>query len=165
MEGSWEVLGRLWTLEAYTRRPEGSLGRLGSILGALEAMLEPFGGEKAPQMKPKTVPNRVPEATRSENAQTLIFDDGTQGFDDFAGPRPLLGAQNGLNMGCESHHRRRRRGLPRVRNAQAEFRPDDRKSESRDGPVRVRPAAFQPGARLFRDRAAHVPGQRVARVF
>ena len=65
----------------------GSLARLGAVLGALEAMLEPSGGEKAPQMEPKRVPNRAPETTRSENAKTLIFDDSTKDFLDFAGPR------------------------------------------------------------------------------
>ena len=37
-------------LEAYKRRLERSLGRLGAALGALEAMLEPSGGQKAPKM-------------------------------------------------------------------------------------------------------------------
>ena len=78
---SWEVLGRLWR---HTRGLlGGSLGRLGSILETPEAMLEQFGSEKAPQMEAKIVSNRAPEANRSENAKTLIFDDSTQDFDDF----------------------------------------------------------------------------------
>ena len=42
LEASWEVLGRSW------RHLGGSLGRLGAVLGALEVMLEPSGGQKAP---------------------------------------------------------------------------------------------------------------------
>ena len=64
-------------LEAYKRRLGGSLGRLGAVLRALEAMLEPSGGQKAPKMEPERVPNRAPEATRTENGKTLIFDDRT----------------------------------------------------------------------------------------
>ena len=72
-------------LEAYKRRLEGSLGRLGAVLGALEAMLEPSGSQRAPKMEPKRAPNRAPEATRTENGETLIFDDSTQDFNDFSG--------------------------------------------------------------------------------
>ena len=71
-------------LEAYKRRLGGSLGRLGAVLGALEAMLEPSGGQKAPKMEPKMAPNRAPEAIRTENGKTLIFDDGTKDFIDFS---------------------------------------------------------------------------------
>ena len=71
-------------LEAYIRRLGGSLGGLGAILRALEAMLEPSGGQKAPKMDPKRVPNRAPEATRTENGETLIFNDSTKDFNDLA---------------------------------------------------------------------------------
>ena len=69
-------------LEAYKRRLGGSLGRLGAVLGALEAMLQPSGRQKAPKMEPKKVPNRAPEATRTENGKPLIFDDSTKDFID-----------------------------------------------------------------------------------
>ena len=87
-----EALGQLWgrlgragvgpggvlggagaALETYNRRLVGFLGRLGAVLGALEAMLEPSGGQKAPKMSPKRVPNRAPEATRAEYGETLFF--------------------------------------------------------------------------------------------
>ena len=67
LEVSWEVLGRSW------RCLGGSPGRPGAVLGALEAMLEPSGSQKAPKKEPKMVPNRVPEATRAENCETLKF--------------------------------------------------------------------------------------------
>ena len=82
LEASWEVL------EAYKRRLGGSLGRLGAVLRALEAMLEPSGCQKAPKMEPKRVPNRAPEATRAEYGETLIFYDSTQDFNDFSSLRP-----------------------------------------------------------------------------
>ncbi len=82
LEASWEVL------EAYKRRLGGSLGRLGAVLRALEAMLEPSGCQKAPKMEPKRVPNRAPEATRPEYGETLIFNDSTQDFNDFSSLRP-----------------------------------------------------------------------------
>ena len=79
------VLGGAGTaLEAYKRRLGGSQGRLGAVLGPLEAMLEPSGGQKAPKMEPKRVPNRAPEATRAENCETLIFDDSCKDFNDFS---------------------------------------------------------------------------------
>ena len=54
MAGLGGVLGGAGTaLEAYKRRLGGSLGRLGAVLGALEAMLQPSGGQKAPQMEHK----------------------------------------------------------------------------------------------------------------
>ena len=84
MAGLGGVLGGAGTaLEAYKRRLGGSLGRLGAVLGDLEAMLQPSGRQKAPKMEPKMVPNRVPEATRTENGKTLIFDDSTKDFNDF----------------------------------------------------------------------------------
>ena len=59
LEAFREVLERSWrhirgVLEAYKRR-------LGAVLGPVEAMLEPSGGQKAPQMEPDMVPNRAPE--------------------------------------------------------------------------------------------------------
>ena len=66
------------------KRLRRSQGRLGAVLGPLEAMLEPSGGQKAPKMEPKRVPNRAPEATRAENGETLIFDDSTKDFNDFS---------------------------------------------------------------------------------
>ena len=57
-------------LEVYKRR-------LGVVSGALEAMLEPSGSQKASKMEPK--------ATRTDNGETLIFDDSTQDFNDFSG--------------------------------------------------------------------------------
>ena len=77
LEGTWAVL------EAYKRRLGGSLGRLGAVLGTLEAMLQPPGRQKTPKIRPQRVPNRAPEATRAENGETLIFDDSTQDFNDF----------------------------------------------------------------------------------
>ena len=73
-------------LEAYKRRLERSLGRLGAVLRALEAMLE-SSGQKAPKMEPKRVPNRAPEATQAEHGETLIFVDSTKDFNDFSGLR------------------------------------------------------------------------------
>ena len=70
--------------EAYKRCLEGSLGRLGAVLAALEAMLEPSGGQKAPKMEPPKDPNRAQEATRAENCETLIFDDSTKDFNGFS---------------------------------------------------------------------------------
>ena len=89
--GSWRALGASWArwghswrrLERFKTHVGGSLARLGAVLGALEAMLEPSGGEKASQMEPKRVPNRAPEATRDEYGETLFFNDGTQDFNDF----------------------------------------------------------------------------------
>ena len=84
MAGLGGVLGGAGTaLEAYKRRLGGSLGRLGAVLGALEAMLEPSGGQKALKMEPERVPNRAPEATRAENDETLIFNDSMKDFNDF----------------------------------------------------------------------------------
>ena len=83
-------------LEAYKRRLGGSLGRLGAVLRALEAMLERSGCQKAPKMEPKRVPNRAPEATRAEYCETLIFK--VQGS--------LCGVKVGSQMGSESHLRR-----------------------------------------------------------
>ena len=81
------VLGGAGTaLEAYKRRLGGSQGRLGTVLGAVEA-LESSGGQKAPKMEPKRVPNRAPEATRAENGETLTFDDVTKDFRDLSGLR------------------------------------------------------------------------------
>ena len=71
-------------LEAYKRRLERSLGRLGAVLGALEAMLEPSGSQKGPKMEPQRVPNPALEAIPSENGKTLIFNDGTKDFNDFS---------------------------------------------------------------------------------
>ena len=70
-------------LESSKRHLGGSLGRLGAILGALEAMLEPSGGQKASKMEPQRAPNRAPEATRTENGETLIFNDSCKDFNDF----------------------------------------------------------------------------------
>ena len=81
-------------LEAYKTRLGRSLGRLGAVLGALEAMLEPPGGQKAPKMEPQRVPNRAPEATRAENGETLIFDDSTKDFNYFHVSGFLLGAND-----------------------------------------------------------------------
>ena len=81
LEMSREGLGQSW------RRIRGLLeappGGLGAVLGALEAMLEPSGGQKAPKMEPKRVPNRAPEATRAKNDETLIFDKCLQKILDF----------------------------------------------------------------------------------
>ena len=74
-------------LEASKRHLGGSLGRLGAVLGALEAMLESSGGQKVFKMVPKRVPNRVPEVIRAENEETLIFNDCTKDFHDFSGLR------------------------------------------------------------------------------
>ena len=76
-------------LAAYKRRLGGSLGRLGAVLRVLQAMLEPSGCQKAPKMEPKRVPNRAPEATRTENCKTLIFNDSCKDFIDFSGLRTL----------------------------------------------------------------------------
>ena len=85
MAGLGGVLGGAGTaLEAYKKGLGGSLGRLGAVLGALEATLQPSGCQKAPKMEPKRVPNRAPEATRTENGKTLIFDDSTKDFNDFS---------------------------------------------------------------------------------
>ena len=65
--------------------PEAYKRRLRVVLGALEAMLEPSGGQKASKMEPKRAPHRAPEATRTENGETLIFDDCTPDFNDFSG--------------------------------------------------------------------------------
>ena len=74
MAGLGGVLGGAGTaLEAYKRRLGGSLGRLGAIFGALEAMLQSSGRQKAPKMELERVPNRAPEATRTENGETLYF--------------------------------------------------------------------------------------------
>ena len=112
---SWERLGSPWKhlgsifgrpgsvlgdpgaiLEASKRRLRGSLGHLRAVLRALEAMLEPSGCQKAPKMEPKQVPNRVPEATRAEYGKTLIFNDSTQDFNDFQGPRGSFWVPNGV---------------------------------------------------------------------
>ena len=85
MAGLGGVLGGAGTaLEAYERRLGSSLGRLGAVLGALEAMLQSSGRQKAPKMEPKMVPNRAPEATRTENGKTLTFDDSTKDFNVFS---------------------------------------------------------------------------------
>ena len=96
MEALGEPWGRLECAEGGLGRVLGGAGavleaykrRLGAVLGALEAMLEPSGGQKASQMEPKRVTNRDPEATRAENGETLIFGDGTQDFNDFSSLRP-----------------------------------------------------------------------------
>ena len=77
-------------LEASKKRLGGSPGRLGAVLGALETMLEASGSQKAPQMEPKRVPNRVPEATRIENGETLNFNESTKDFNDMSGLRAPL---------------------------------------------------------------------------
>ena len=46
-------------LEAYKARLGRSLGRLGAILGALEAMLQPPGGQKAPKIGAQEGQNRA----------------------------------------------------------------------------------------------------------
>ena len=74
-------------LEAYKRRLERSLGRLGAVLGALEAMLEPSGGQKALKMETQRAPNRAPEVTRAEHGETLIFVDCMKDFDVLSGFR------------------------------------------------------------------------------
>ena len=80
--GVLAVLG--WVvLEAYERRLGGSLGRLEAVLGALEAMLEPSGSQKAPKMEPGRVPNRGPETIRTINlnsSKTFVF---ALSFNDF----------------------------------------------------------------------------------
>ena len=83
LEPSWEG-GAGAVLEAYKRLLESSLGRLGAVLGALEAMLEPPGGQKAPKMEPQRVPNRAPEATQTESGETLTFNGCTKEFNDFS---------------------------------------------------------------------------------
>ena len=65
LEGLGGVMGGLGgvvgdagaALEAYKRRLGGSLGRLGIVLGALEAMLQPSGDQKAPKMEPQKGPD------------------------------------------------------------------------------------------------------------
>ena len=90
MAGLGGVLGGAGTaLEAYKRRLGGSLGRLGAVLGALEAMLQPSGRQQSPKMEFKRAPNRAPEATPAENGKTLIFDDSSQDFNDFSCLRVL----------------------------------------------------------------------------
>ena len=82
------VLGVAGTaLEAYKRCVGGSQGRLGAVLGSLEAMLEPSRSQKAPKIEPKRVPNRAPEATRAENDETLIFIDSTKDSNIFSSLR------------------------------------------------------------------------------
>ena len=88
------------------RRLGGSLGRLGAVLGALEAMLEPSGCQKAPKIEPKCVPSRAPEVTRAENDETLNFNDSTTDFNDFSSLRAFFCAKHVSNMGSESHHQR-----------------------------------------------------------
>ena len=84
--GPGGVLGGPGTvLEAYKRHLGGSLGRLVAVLGALEAMLVPSGGQKASKMEPQRVPNRAPEATRAENDEALIFNDGAKDFNVCSG--------------------------------------------------------------------------------
>ena len=86
---SLRVLGDVEAvLEAYKRRLGGSLGRLGAVLGALEAMLEPSGGQKAPKTEPKSSPKRAPKATFVENAETLFFNDSCKDFNGFSSLRP-----------------------------------------------------------------------------
>ena len=65
----------------------GSLGRLGAVLGALQAMLGQSGGRQAPKIVPNRVPNRAPEVTRAENDETLIFSDSTKDFNDLSSIR------------------------------------------------------------------------------
>ena len=77
LEVSWEVLGRSW------RRIRGVLNAPEVVLGALEAMLEPSGGQTASKMRFKSSPNRAPKATLAEYAETLIFNDGCKDFNDF----------------------------------------------------------------------------------
>ena len=70
-------------LEASKKRLGGSLGRLGAVLGALEPMLEPSGNQKAPKMEPGTVPNRGPEAVRTNSvnsSNTIVFFNGFSCF-------------------------------------------------------------------------------------
>ena len=71
-------------LEVFKRCLGSSPGRPGAVLGALEAMLEPSGSQKAPKMEPQRVPNPALEAIPSENGKTLIFNDSTQDFNDFS---------------------------------------------------------------------------------
>ena len=75
-------------LEVYKRRLERSLGHLGAVLGALEAMLEASGGQKTPKIETKSSPNRAPKATLAEDAETLIFNDSCKDFNGFSGLRP-----------------------------------------------------------------------------
>ena len=82
-----------------------SLGRLGAVLGALEATLEPSGSQKAPKMELKRVPNPALEAIPSENGKPLIFNDSTEDFNDFPISDHHFGVKNGFKMGSESHHR------------------------------------------------------------
>ena len=90
-DGGLGVLGGAGAvLEAYKRRLGGFLGRLGAVMGTLEAMLEPSGSQKAPKMEPKRVPNRAPEATRTENGETLILNDSTTDFNVFSCLRALF---------------------------------------------------------------------------
>ena len=75
-------------LETYTKRLERSLGRLGAALGALEAMLEPSGGQKAPKMEPQSFSNKAPKATLAEDAETSFFNNSCKDFSDLSGLRP-----------------------------------------------------------------------------
>ena len=86
--GPGDVLGGPGAvLESYKRHRGGYLGRLGAVLGALEAMSEPSRGQKAPKIEPKRIPNRAPEATPGENDETLIFNDSTKDFNNFSSLR------------------------------------------------------------------------------
>jgi len=100
--GPGSVLGGLGAiLAAYKMRLGGSLGRLGAVLRALEAMLEPSGTQKAPKIEPKRVPNRAPEATRTENCKTLIFNHSTKDFNGFSCLRGPLGRQKWVQNGFQ----------------------------------------------------------------
>ena len=64
LEASWAVLGVSWALLRWSWRH--------------------LEGQHGPKTEPGRSPNRVPEATRAENGETLIFDDSTQDFNDFS---------------------------------------------------------------------------------
>ena len=80
LKASWSGLG---SLLGRPRRPlwnswsclAGLLGALGRVLGALEAVLEALEGQNLPKTETRRVPNRVPEATRAEHGETMLFDD------------------------------------------------------------------------------------------
>ena len=71
-------------LEAYKRRLERSLDRLGGSGSHVGAIWRP----KSSQMEPKSSPNRAPKATLAEDAETLFFNDSCKDFNDFSGLRP-----------------------------------------------------------------------------
>ena len=124
MAGLGGVLGGAGTaLEAHKRRLGRSLDRLRAVLGALEAMLQPSGGQKAPKMgaqeglkssrfwhrfrdrflvrfgHPKIMKNHIGASARINISQNRRYHFFVNFGVDF-------GVKNGCQMGFKSHHRR-----------------------------------------------------------